>query len=282
MRTHAANPVAEPLGGDLFRIYFSTRDARNRSSIGFIEISIRQPQKILRISKKAVLGPGSPGTFDDSGVSLSCILNVGTKKYLFYVGWNLGVTVPFRNSIGLAVAETPGGPFRKYSPAPILDRAAVDPFSLSYPFVLRENGVYRMWYGSNLSWGAKISDMYHVIKYAESKEGIFFKREGRVAIRLQKPRECAIARPWVLKEKDLYRMWYSVRGMSYRIGYAQSHDGIHWKRMDWKAGLTVSGSGWDSESVCYASLFHHEGKFYMLYNGNGYGRTGFGLAVLGC
>ena len=80
-------------------------------------------------------------------------------------------------------------------------------------------------------------------------------------------------------------MWYSYRGQpsitTYRIGYAESPDGVHWSRMDEKMhSLDVSEGGWDSEMICYPYVFDHKGKRYMLYNGNGYGKTGFGLAVL--
>lgn len=45
------------------------------------------------------------------------------------------------------------------------------------------------------------------------------------------------------------------------------------------AWIDVSSSGWDSEMIEYPFAFHHSGALYMLYNGNGYGKTGFGLAV---
>ena len=78
-------------------------------------------------------------------------------------------------------------------------------------------------------------------------------------------------------------MFFSYRGappMKYRIGYAVSSDGIQWTLKNEKVGIDVSSSGWDSEMICYPSIFEHKGEHYMLYNGNGYGKTGFGLAVL--
>ncbi|MNL67240.1 hypothetical protein D3C87_1918050 [compost metagenome] len=75
-------------------------------------------------------------------------------------------------------------------------------------------------------------------------------------------------------------MWYSVRGGKYRIGYAESDDGCEWIRRDELAGITVSDSGWDSDSVEYAHVFDYGGARYMLYNGNDFGATGFGLAIL--
>jgi hypothetical protein len=280
MISHAANTVAEHVQGDIFRVYFSCRDAQNKSHIAWADIDINSPFKVVALAQKPLLAPGVTGAFDDSGVSLSCMLTVGGKKFLYYLGWNLGVTVPWRNSIGLAVYNESKKEFERYSTAPLLDRNDVDPFSISYPFVMPDNGLYRMWYGSNLRWGKEQEDMAHIIKYAESGDGIMWKREGKIALNLENENEYAISRPYVIKEKNIYRMWYSFRGKSYRIGYAESADGIDWKRMDEKAGIDVSQNGWDSEMICYPFLFDHKGKRYMLYNGNGYGRTGFGLAVM--
>ena len=79
-------------------------------------------------------------------------------------------------------------------------------------------------------------------------------------------------------------MWYSFRAQpgipTYRIGYAESLDGIKWTRLDHLAGIDVSKEGWDSEMICYPRVFNHQDTLYMLYNGNGYGESGFGLAVL--
>jgi len=75
-------------------------------------------------------------------------------------------------------------------------------------------------------------------------------------------------------------MWYSVRGTAYRIGYAESADGITWQRADPSAGIEVSRSGWDSEMIEYAYVVDRIGARHMFYNGNGYGRSGLGYARL--
>lgn len=281
MQTHASNPVAEWVVDDVFRVYFSTRDAMARSHIAFIELDLNRPNVILNVSNTPVVAPGELGGFDDSGTSMGCLVRHGRRRYLYYLGWNLGVTVPWRNAIGLAISEGPGQPFIKHSPAPVLDRSAVDPFTVSYPWVLQQQGGWRMWYGSNLRWGQAQRDMDHLLKYAESDDGITWRRDGRIAIPLQNPAEYALSKPCVIRDADGYRMWFSHRGPAYRIGYAESPDGQVWERADEKAGITVSESGWDSESVEYPCVFDHKGCRYLFYNGNGYGRTGFGLAALG-
>jgi hypothetical protein len=64
------------------------------------------------------------------------------------------------------------------------------------------------------------------------------------------------------------------------IGYADSKDGLEWGRKDDLAVVDISNAGWDSEMVEYPFVFDHKGNRYMLYNGNEYGKTGFGLAIL--
>jgi predicted GH43/DUF377 family glycosyl hydrolase len=267
------------MGGARQRIYFSSRDASNRSSVGWIEIDMRQPTKVLAKATAPVLSPGPRGAFDDSGVTVSCIVREGDSIWLYYLGWNLGVTVPFRNSIGLAVSRD-GIAFERVSPAPVLDRNPVDPYSISYPFVVQQQNEWRMWYGSNLNWGAGFKEMNFVIKSAHGSDAMTWKPTGTICIRSERPGEFAFARPSLILDGGLWRMWYSYGGEQYRIGYAESKDGESWTRLDEKGGLQNSPEGWDAQAVEYPWVFDHDGERYMLYNGDGYGRTGFGLAIL--
>jgi hypothetical protein len=279
MRTHAANPVALPLDDNRVRIFFSARDAANRASVGWIEVDMRRPLDVAAVSATPVISPGPLGAFDDSGVSVACLVQDGGTMWLFYTGWNLGVTVPWRNSIGLA-ASTDGVQFERVSPAPVLDRNRVDPFSISYPCVRRDGDQWRMWYGSNLRWGPAERDMDHVIKYALGRGPDDWQPTGTIAIGIENVGEYAFSRPCVINDRGRWRMWYSYRGAEYRIGYAESIDGVAWTRQDAAAGIAPSATGWDSESVEYPWVFDHRGDRYLLYNGNRYGLTGVGIAVL--
>jgi hypothetical protein len=244
-------------------------------------IDITNPLKILATATSPVLSPGGLGEFDDSGTMATWLANIKGSRFLYYIGWNLGITVPFRNSIGLAVSDANNN-YVRYSAGPIVDRSMQEPHFCASCCVLPGDDYWRMWYLSCTGWSknnGKPQHHYH-IKYAESNDGIHWRRDGVVAIDYASDREYAISRPSVIRDADCWRMWYSFRGDSYRVGYAESENGRNWIRRDELAGIDVSPSGWDSEMIEYPFVFDHEGQRYMLYNGNGYGQTGFGLAVL--
>lgn len=281
LRSHAAVPIAEHIDGDLFKIYFSSRDGSNQSYTGYVVVDITRPKNILEQSESPVLSPGTLGAFDDSGAMATWLVAHKDTRFLYYIGWNLGVTVPFRNSIGLAISKN-GEPFRRCFDGPILDRTTVEPYFVASCCVLPGNDKWRMWYLSCTGWSTrdgKPEHHYH-IKYAESLDGIAWERRGLVAIDYLDASEYAISRPSVVRDWDRWRMWYSCRGSSYRIGYAESQDGVCWARHDSESGIDVSDSGWDSSMIEYPFVFDHEGSRYMLYNGNGFGKSGFGLAIL--
>jgi hypothetical protein len=254
--THAALPVVEPIDRG-HRVYFCSRDAQGRSQIGYGELE-HGSTELSGISPDPVLRPGELGAFDDGGVTTACLVREGGRAFLYYTGWSLGVSVPFYLHVGLAIGESDGA-FR------------------------RIGGVWRMWYVSGTGWqivDGRPRHNYH-IKYAESRDGRRWARTGAVAIDYAEG-EFAFGRPCVIRDDDLglYRMWYSVRGDTYRLGYAESGDGIVWHRLDDRAGLPLSETGWDSEMIAYPVVFQDRGTLHMLYNGNDYGRSGIGLATL--
>ena len=265
---------------ELIRVYFAPRDNENRSEIHFFEIILSSPSKILNRSKSFVFNHGKLGMFDDSGITPGNILKVNGKRLLYYTGWNLTVTVPMNNSIGVA-EMSPEGNFFRYGEGPILTRCLNEPASCASPFVMYENGKFRMWYASMDSWEqCEGQDKhYYNIKYAESNDGINWTRNGQIAIDYEGSNEYAFGRPFVLKENNIYKMWYAFRGEHYIIGYAESNDGINWVRKDDEVGIDLSPNGWDSEMIEYPCVFDCKGNRYMLYNGNGYGKSGIGLAI---
>ena len=126
--------------------------------------------------------------------------------------------------------------------------------------------------------------MIHAIRYAYSEDGVNWVRNPSVCLLPDADQnEYAFTRPTVIKDQDIYQMWFSYRIKgedSYLLGYAESRDKIAWVRKERPIQLTVNASQWDSDMACYPFAFSFNEKQYLLYNGNGFGATGFGLVSL--
>lgn len=287
-KSHAQVPVVDVLS-DRLRIYYATRNSKGKSNISFIEVEKENPQKIIFENNKPLFSFGNLGAFDDSGMMPSSIINVGNKKYLYYIGWTTRQSVPYQNAVGLAVSEDDGVTFHKISEGPIISINHIEPYFSGTSYVQVEAGLFKMWYLSCIKWEViegKPEPLYD-IKYAESLDGINWNQTGKIAIPLLDD-EGGIVSASVIKEEGIYKMWYGKRKKSdyrinskntYRIGYAESLDGIKWERMDHLSGIDVSENGWDSEMISYPNIIKYNTSLLMFYNGNGFGKTGFGYAV---
>ena len=234
------------------------------------------------MSKDPVVDVGSLGCYDDNGVSPTCLVSVDDKKYLYIMGWNKGSRVRAAEVSGLAISYDSGLSFSRYSNVPVLERTTDEPYTiLVISSIIIENGVWRMWYDSADYWIDETLPKYN-IKYAESTDGINWIRKKIVAVDYLYENETRVSRACVVKKDNLYQMWYcyAIGTGGYNMGYGVSEDGYSFQRKDKDVGITLSDSGWDSEMICYPHVFNHKGHTYMLYCGNGYGRTGFGIAKL--
>jgi hypothetical protein len=288
MHAYASVPTVTELNDKTLRVFVGTRDQSNRSFTGFIDLNRNQPKQILRISESPVLNPGPIGAFDDCGAMPSWVVRHQNDWYLYYIGWNVRNTVPYHNSIGLAISRDGGNTFQKHAAGPVLDRSITDPYFVSNPCVLVDQGVWKMWYISCFKWDSTggLPEAFYHVKYAESLDGMHWKAMNHVCIPLRGD-ETAIARPCVIKEKHKYRMWYSYRRRgdyrskseaSYRIGYAESLNGLDWRRLDELAMIEISNEGWDSKMIEYPFYYRDRDIEFLFYNGNTFGRTGFGFA----
>lgn len=281
LASHAANPLAVLLEGDIYRIFFSGRDVQSRSSVGYVDVDIVD-RKVIYIHDKPVFEHGAANSFYSHGVSIGNCYEAHGQRYILFMGWQHPPGGHWRGDVGRLVLGADHS-LRIDSEEPFMAIDATDAVSLSYPWVMQEeNGTYQMWYGSTVTWDAGNGEMLHVINHATSNDGDHWQRHG-LSVPYQLGVAQAFSRPTVLKNDDGYHMWFSYRsgtGQTYRIGYAISTTGITWELKLDEAGIDVSAEGWDSEMIEYPFVFDHKGKRYMLYNGNGYGKTGFGLAVL--
>lgn len=280
LETHSANPLPVHMKGDIFRVFYSARDSKKRSSVGAFDFDIKKLE-IVYDHYEPFFVHGPKGTYYESGVSVGGCYSVGNITYMLFMGWQNENGKHWRGDIGrLTLSEDLGLSLKDNTP--LITISDIDPVSLSYPFVVKKNSEYKMWYGSTLKWESRNTEMVHVINSATSLDGDIWNLDG-LAIPYYKNVCQAFSRPTVLVNNDeSYDMWFSFRsGLNdkYKIGHAYSLNSLDWEIDLSPKGLETSKVGWDSDMMEYPYAIDHKGKRYMFYNGNGYGNTGIGLAM---
>lgn len=284
---------------DFIRIYFSTRERDQNgkflSHIAFVDLD-QDFKKIINTSKSPVIELGKTGCFDEHGIFPINILRNGDEIRGYTCGWSRRISVSVETSIGLAFSKDQGETFQKIDPGPVLSSSLHEPFLVGDAFVAIFENKFHMWYIFGTAWinshSADPSDpaeRIYKIAHAISDDGISWHRESKAIITDSlNSHECQ-ALPSVIKHGDKYHMVFCYReatdfrnnkNRGYRLGYAYSSDLNNWLRDDKMLGMDFSENDFDSDMMCYPHIFHCKGKVYMLYNGNEFGRYGFGLAVL--
>ena len=281
---------------DRVRVYFSTRErdsvGKYLSHVAYVDYS-RDMSVLLGVANYEVLPLGGLGCFDEHGIFPINVFDDGERVLAYTTGWNRKVSVSVDASIGLAISHDRGQTFERFGNGPLLSASLHEPFLVADAFVQRFQDLYHMWYIYGTKWqlfdGNDQADRVYKIAHATSVDGLSWNRDGRqiVSDRLNE-NECQ-ALPSVIFLDGKYHMYFCYReadgfrnvlNRGYRIGYATSIDLENWTRDDSKAGIDLSVEGWDSEMQCYPYIFDCDGQVFLLYNGNEFGRHGFGLAVL--
>jgi len=282
---------------DFVRIYFSTRikDTSGKfiSKIAYLDY-VKDFSSIIACSNHDVLSAADLGTFDEHGIFPINPLKVGDQIWAYTCGWSRRISVSVETSTGLIISLDEGKTFSRYGKGPVLSSSLQEPMLVGDSFVMKEANIFHMWYIFGREWfkPTESSDAERIYKiaYAHSQDGInWVKNEGvQIISDSIGVLECQ-ALPTVIKIDEIYHMYFCYRYASdfrtnplrsYRLGYAYSKDGMLWHRADELKGIDVSDRGWDSEMMCYPHIFKVDHEVYLLYNGNNFGREGFGLARL--
>jgi hypothetical protein len=283
---------------DFVRIYFSTRavDPRNGkylSHVAFVDMR-KNLRDIIRVSDHTVMPLGGLGGFDEHGIFPFHVLRHRDLVYAYTCGWSRRVSVSVETAIGLAISRDGGLTFQRFGDGPVLGPSMHEPYLVGDAFVKIVGGDFHMWYIYGTGWVVHTEgeppDRTYKIGHAVSGDGMnWVKEEARriVADRLG-PEECQ-ALPTVIEVGDRHHMFFCYRHSTdfrrnpergYRLGHAWSTDLVHWTRDDDHPALAGTPGDWDSGMQCYPHAFRCDGRVYLLYNGNEFGRLGFGLAEL--
>ncbi len=283
-RTHAYIPTVFPVDPARLRVFVAFLDRDKVGRIGWVDVSPEDPRRVLAVSERPALDVGAPGSFDEHGVTPICAFASGSNHYLSYVGWQRGRDVRYRLLTGLARSLDCGMTFQRCSAEPLLPASSAEPFFRTAAHIRFDRDRWRMWYVAGNRWvrhGDKAVPAYN-IRYLESADDVTrWPAEGTVVLDTTGPDEYGLGRPFLVRDGETYRMWYSIRTFTrgYRLGYAESPDGLSWTRKDADVGIDVSREGWDSEMICFGAIHETASGRFLFYNGNGFGETGFGVAV---
>jgi len=293
-KTFAQSPQVLSFSG-FNRVYFSTREitpgGKFVSHISFVDFT-KGFSKILRISENTVIPLGGLGTYDQHGIFPLNVLRDGSTVLGFIGGWNRRVSVSVDTAIGLAVSTDNGETFERVGPGPILSATVDEPFLVGDPFVLKIDKNYHMWYIYGQRWVLNteaIPERVYKIGYAISSDLIEWKRTGRQIVKDVLNKDECQALPTIAKWRNRYHMIFCYReaigfrvdpSKGYRLGYAWSEDLVNWTRADEEFRFEGESADWDNEMQCYPHLFRQEDELFLLYNGNKFGKYGFGIAKL--
>lgn len=286
-KSHAMLPTPIQLTSEIIRVFVTFCDSKGIGRPGFVDVSAADPLSVLRVSEVPLLELGKPGSFDDNGVVACTVVDLGGgRMHMYYVGFELCTKIRYRLFTGLAISSDGGESFERYSEAPVLDRSSSELYFRCGPYCMRDDSGFRLWYVAGSEWtelDGKSMPVYD-IRHVSSPDGIHWPDQGQLQIGISQSDEHGFGRPCVIRKPDGgYRMFYSVRRKSfgaYRMGYAESHDGRDWTRMDDHIGLDVTPRSFDSEAIMYAAPLEIGGKLHVFYNGNDFGRDGFAVARL--
>ena len=282
---------------NLIRVYFSTREKDTKgkylSHISFVDFD--KKFKIINVAKNSVIKLGELGCYDEHGIFPLNILRTDSKLIAYIGGWNRRVSVSVDGSIGVAISHDNGLTFQRIGDGPVVASSVNEPFLIGDPFVKLYDDIFHMWYIFGTEW-KKFSndaqpDRIYKIGHATSSDGINWLKisEGEKIISDVLGADESQALPTVIKINNLYHMYFCYRQSmgfrtdrtrGYRIGHAVSTDLTKWTRDDATVGIDVSENDWDSDMLCYPHTFEMDGEFYLMYNGNEFGRNGFGVAKL--
>lgn len=277
--------------GDVLRVYYTARNRANRAHVFFADLDPVTLEVVSR-SQTPCLLPGPPGHFDAAGVMPTSIVRRGEELWLYYIGWSLRADVPYHNAIGLAVSTDGGRTFARKFSGPIVATSANEPLFCSTADVMNTPDGWIMWYASTTHWleiDGKMEPRYH-LKVATSPDGLTWDYGERVAIDYSGEAEGAVARASVIRIGGLYHMWFchrdlrgyrDERGAGYRLGYAWSADGFSWRREHAQRIFANEPAAGDFDDLmqAYPAVLELDKRLILLYNGDGFGQTGIGLAT---
>lgn len=278
---------------DFVRIYFSACKKDGEKFISYVCFAdfTKDFTRVIR-TRKQILPDGNPGCFDEHGIFPFSPYFFDGNMLAYTSGWSRRVSVSVDTAIGLAVSTDGGETFQRLGEGPVLASSRTEPFLVVDGYVRWFADQFHMWYIYGKEWKTYADcaqpERIYKIGHAVSDNGKDWQKDGKAILPDIISDECQ-ALPCVVQFEGCYHMFFCYRypydfrnnrAHTYRLGYAWSHKLNDWTRCDEQLNFEMPQDGWDSQMQCYPHAFVMDRKLYLLYNGNAFGKYGFGLAEL--
>ncbi len=227
-------------------------------------LSASNPVSWTKYASNPVINLGAGGSFDSSHAYVFSVILDGSTYKMWYDG-NDGIN----NRVGYATSSD-GITWTKSASSPVLNlgtSGAWDDVHVSHPSVILDGSTYKMWY-------AGYDGSLWKIGYATSSDGISWtKSVSNPVLSVEAGGtwdDAAIFTPRVIIDGSTYKMWYAgYDGLTWRIGYATSSDGITWNKYGSSAVFDLGSNGtWDDANLIQPHVILSGSTYKMWYAGN--------------
>lgn len=287
-------PSVVKLKDGRLRLYFWTGDKEGYHYLFAAEASPDNPHDWELLSDEPLLRPSPTGNLSDRGPSFPWVLPREEGGWLmYYAVW--GSWAPpgeLSNRTSLAISQDEGVTWEtiKEPLLPLGEPGSYDAGLTGSVCVLQTGPEkYEMWYTAGERYeifNERNRGIVH-IGHAVSQDGIEWVKDPEPALRARQEQvegyEAVVSKPSVLIIDGVYHMWFSVfmmDGHGYRLRYARSQDGVHWKPYFDEVLFPHSPGEFDSENQSYSNVIEVGDELWMFYVGNRFGATGIGLATM--
>lgn len=221
----------------------------------------------------------SKNRWDSLGVeTVTVLIDTAAPATQRYKMWYAGQTrTAYTYEIGYAFSAD-GLHWTKHE-APVLTTGGSgtwDNCFIEGPSVLKEGGVYKMWYaGYDCEVNGQATDGKATIGYATSEDGIrWTKWAGNPVLQTEAAAWDAVTvqDPHVLRHNGGYHMWYGGTAVDdnygQQTGYAYSVDGIAWAKSSRNPVLARGAAGaWDANTASFPSVLLRGDTLKLWYTG---------------
>lgn len=280
MQSHAMVPTPLVLP-DRIRVYFTACDADLRGRVFRVDLDRDDPRRILELDPRPVLDLGPPGAFDADSVNPSQVLESDGRLLLTYIGWRrVSAEVPYTLFAGVAESADGGLSFQRIGDGQILHPSPTERFFRTAPFVFRTEAGWGMLYVGGGAFfdgeAGKRMPTYSLCR-AVSPDGRRWDAPPLPALLRPDPAlgEIGFGRPVLWQEGEEMTLLVSVRTQE---GYTQRQAWLEGGGLRWATLLPGAAAPWESQMTGFAAPCRAGDWEYLFYNGNGFGREGFGVA----